>query len=152
MRHLGYNLRAFCRESLNADEPFRLARLWRDWRQVVGEEAAELARPVGRRKRTLLLGVEDPASMQEATFYAPMILESVNAFMGEVFFDKVQCDLLMGKTPLDAKPAHMQRKQLPPRPEKLGGALGLMDPDSAVGRSYRAYLAMFADEEHEADR
>lgn len=144
MRHLGYNLRAFCREKLQSDKPFRIARLWRDWSTVVGEDAAALARPLGQRKRTLLLGVEDAAALQEMTFYTPMILEAVNAFLGEVFFDKVQCDLLMGKTPLDTKTGFTPRRGIPRRPDNLGGALGRMDPDSPVGRSYRAYLAMFA--------
>lgn len=146
MRHLGYNLQKYCREQLKADTPFRLARLWHDWARVVGDEAAALAHPLGRRKRTLRLGVEDGAAMQETTFYAAHILDAANSFLGEVFFDKVQCELLMGKTPLDAIGREREFKRMPQRPANLGNALRYMDPDSPVARSYRAYLAAFGEE------
>jgi len=146
MRHLGYNLQKYCNESLRAQLPFRLARVWRNWAEVVGPEAADLMRPLGRRKRTLRLGVEDGAAMQEATFHAPSVLDDVNAFLGEVFFDKVQCELLMGKTPLDEIGRGKDFKRMPPRPANLGKALEHMDPDSPVTRSYRAYLAAFESE------
>lgn len=143
MRHLGYNLQKYCKEELKAELPFKFARLWRSWSQVVGEEAASLARPLGRRKRTLILGVEDGAAMQEATFYAPAILDDVNGFLGEVFFDKVQCQLLRDRTPLDEQGRKATFKRLPPRPAHLGNALQHMDPDSPVARSYQAYIAAF---------
>lgn len=147
MRHLGYNLQKYCREDLKAETPFRFARLWRNWAQVVGEEAATLARPLGRRKRTLRLGVEDGAAMQETSFYAPQILEDVNGFLGEIFFDKIQCELLMGKTPLDEVGRQEGGRRMPPRPRNLGNALQHMDPDSPVTRSYQAYLAAFEGEQ-----
>ena len=145
MRHLGYNLQTFCRANMRADKPFRLARLWSDWSRVVGEEVAALVRPLGHRKRTLRLGVEDGAAMQEATFHAPGILDAVNGYLGEVFFDKVQCELRMGKTPLDARGIQRAPKAPPVRPAKLGQALAFMDPESPVARGYRAYLAMFGE-------
>ncbi len=145
MRHLGYNLRSFLREKTQADTSFRLVRLWSDWARVVGEEAAALAHPLGRRKTTLRLGVEDGAAMQEAHFYAPQILADVNAYLGEFFFDNVQCELLMGKTPLDACATQKAVKHAPPRPGKLGQALKHMNPDSPVARSYRAYCAVFGE-------
>ncbi len=145
MRHLGHNLQIYCRQKLKADRPFKLARLWRNWSDVVGDAAAELARPLGRRKRTLRLGVEEGAAMQEVSFYAPQILEDVNSYLGEVFFDKVQSELLMGKTPLDEVGRRAIAKQMPQRPPNLGNALKHMDPDSPVTRCYLAYVASFGE-------
>lgn len=147
MKHLGTNLQKYCMHSLNASRPFKLARLWSNWTQVVGEEAAALARPLGRRKHTLRLGAEDGAAMQEISYHAPLILEDVNTFLGEFFFDNIQCELLMDKTPLDAIGRQERGKRLPPRPANLGNALQHMAPESPVTRSYQAYVAAFQDKQ-----
>jgi hypothetical protein len=139
----------FLRSGLDAEFAFRLVRLWRSWPDVVGEELAELARPMGRRKRTLLLGVEDAMAQQEVSYYAPEIVSRANTFLGQEIFDKVQVDLILGRAPLDT--ARLPRKaKLPgvgPRPERLGGLEELKREDSAVGRCYRAYLRLYGEED-----
>lgn len=81
---------------------WRLAEIWSSWPKVVGPEIADMAKPLGRSKATLLLGAEDPMVMQEMHFHAPMILRAVNGALGEKVFDKVRIDLLGGRSSLVA--------------------------------------------------
>ena len=121
---------------------FRLATLWARWREVLAD-AAPYARPLGHRRATLLVGVEDALAMQESHYDAPAILDAVNGFLGQQAFDKVQFDLIQGKTPLDALPGTAPAFWRPPQPriEALGGLS--LDPNTAVGRSYAAYVRQF---------
>ena len=127
---------------LGAGAGFSLVRLWRAWPQVVGEHIAEVARPLGHRKTTLIIGADDSMVAQELTYYAPQIIEDVNAFLDKETFDKVQVELVMGKAPLDTvcvtKPVMPGTN--PGRPEKLGGLAGRLDPQSPVARCYEAYI------------
>lgn len=125
---------------------FKLAQLWRNWEMVMGEELKHLAIPLGHRKNTLIIGAEDNMAQQELTYFTYEIIERVNAFLDEPFFDKVQVNLLMGKHALDEvvlptitpyKPA------LPPRPERLGALIGKLDPASPVTRCYEKYVRLF---------
>lgn len=81
---------------------WRLAEIWSSWPAIVGQDIADLAKPLGRNKSTLLLGVEDPMVMQEMHFHAPTILRAVNAALGMKVFDKVRLDLLGGRSSLIA--------------------------------------------------
>jgi hypothetical protein len=143
MRALRSVLREYLATAHGGGRRFRQLRLWRDWESVVGSEVASLARPLGTRGRTLILGVEDGAALQETRFHAPQIIDDVNAYLGEVCFDKVQCELLMGRTPLDVRytPERQPRHLRPPT--KLGRVDAAPPADSPVGRCYRAYLSVF---------
>jgi len=125
-----------------AAQGFKLAMLWPRWREILGD-IAPYARPLGHRRAILLAGVDDPAAMQESHYDAPLVLEAVNGFLGQHFFDKVQFDLLQGKTPLDAVQGHAPTywREAAPRITRLGGLS--LDPDTAVGRSYAAYVRQF---------
>lgn len=129
---------------LDTKGSLRLVRLWRAWGQLMGE-MSHIARPLGHRGTRLILAAEDPMLMQEAQFIAPMILEKINNFFGEEVFDKVVFELLNGRVPLDG-----QVEQAPPppptRPQKprfLGTLNDKLDPESPVGRCYRAYQRIF---------
>lgn len=131
---------------LGGSDRIRLVGLWRSWADVLGPEIAALARPLGSRKGTLLLGAEDPLVMQELGFLAPEILARVNAWLGEDHFDKVAFELLSGRFPLDAV-AVPARRDVPVQvlgPERLGGLDRLLASDDPVGRSYRAYVRRFS--------
>ncbi|NJB68127.1 hypothetical protein GGQ74_001800 [Desulfobaculum xiamenense] len=124
-----------------------LRRLWRHWPDIVDEHIAEMAKPIGHRKRTLLIGVEDSMIMQELTFYSPRILQQVNDFLGTPLFDRVMPELIRDRMSLDAI-----RRELAPlprpqaiRPATLGTKAGTFAPDSAVGRCYEAYVRLFGD-------
>jgi hypothetical protein len=128
-----------------AGKNFRLYGLWRNWREAVGADVAELARPLGHRRNVLFLGVEDSVAMQELSYLTPEILERANGFLGQNLFDKVQFDLLGTQIPLDAVRASYP-DYYPARyeaPVNLGGLLGKFDGDSPVGRCYAKYVKFF---------
>jgi len=141
MRALGELIVGFASRQ-DAALGFRLAMLWARWRDVLGE-AAPYAHPLGHRRGILLVGVEDPMAMQESHYDAPDILLAVNGFLGQQAFDRVQFDLLQGKTPLDAASGEAPTfwRPLPPRIANLGNLR--LDPDTAVGRSYAAYVRQY---------
>lgn len=117
----------------------------RRWERIVGPETAELVRPLGHRRRELLLGTTDPVAMQEMLFAVPEILSLVNAALGQEVFDKVRFDLLGAQVSLDALRGEPPRfsTPLPTRPAGLGGLLGTFDPQTPVGRCYAKYVAYF---------
>ena len=117
----------------------------RRWESIVGPETATLVRPLGHRRRDLLLGADDPVAMQEMVFAAPEILSLVNAALGQEVFDRVRFDLLGERVSLDAQRAVPPRFSSPAtrRPEHLGGLLGELDPTTPVGRCYAKYVAYF---------
>ncbi|MBU1003213.1 MAG: DUF721 domain-containing protein [Proteobacteria bacterium] len=133
---------------------YHLTRLWKHWEEVVGEHIAEVARPLGHRKTTLLVGVEDHMLMQELVYYSPAILEQVNAFLGMNFFDKVHVDLIGDHASLDALPESTRKAHPlePKKPDHLGGLLDKLDPDSPMARCYRAYVDYFARREQARER
>lgn len=138
-------------EKLGGKEQAQLTRLWGNWNMVMGPDLAALAIPLGSRKRVLLVGGEDNMAMQELMYQIPEMLERVNAFMDSEYFAQVEVRLLLGREALDARLARAEQAaaprptaSLPPRPERLGGLLGQLDPESPVGRCYAAYLRMYA--------
>ncbi|WP_243358022.1 DUF721 domain-containing protein [Fundidesulfovibrio terrae] len=141
MRALGELIIGFASRR-DAGLGFRLAMLWPRWREVLGD-VAPYAFPLGHRRSILLLGVEDAMAMQESIYDGPDVLDKVNAFLGQQLFDKVQFDLLQGKTPLSAISGEAPTYwRLPsPRIARLGGLN--LDPNTAVGRSYAAYVRQF---------
>ena len=124
----------------------RLVRLWRQWEEIVGPEVAELARPVGHKDQALILTAEDAVAAQQLSYYAPELLERVNAFFGEEVFDKVRFELLNGRVPLgENKKAEPERAPQPSeKPLEIGGLLDKIDPDTALGRCYLAYVRHYA--------
>ena len=120
----------------------RLAAILQCWREVVGEDMAGLARPLGHRGKTLLIGCEDPVIMQELSYMAPDILEMVNAKFNEQVFDNVQFDLLANKVPLDEVKVDPPLFQPPSRfvPTSLGHLELLRGLDTPLGRAYAKYV------------
>jgi hypothetical protein len=101
-----------------------------------------MAHPLGHRNNILLIGGDDPCSMQELSYAIPEILEKVNAFLGEIYFQKIELHLLMGKTSLqriDITP--IPKIPTPPRPPRLGNLQ--LSPDSPVSACYKAYIRCF---------
>lgn len=124
----------------------RLAAMWGCWNMVMGPELASLAIPLGHRRTTLVIGGEDAMAVQELAMQKKEILERVNVFMDGQFFTKVQVEQTMGRLGLDRpRPVVSLREPPPPlpRPANLGRLVGVLDPESAVGKCYAAYLAYF---------
>lgn len=123
-----------------------LVRLWREWENVVGPEVAELARPLGHKDGTLVLFAQDAVAAQQLSYYVFELLERVNTFFGKEVFDKVRFELLDGRVPLGLQ-SHAEtspRARHPKKPSNLGGLIGKIDPDSAIGRCYLAYVRYFS--------
>lgn len=138
---------------------WRLAKAWSSWREIVGPDIADMAKPLGRNKSTLLLGVEDPMVMQELHFHAPAILVAVNSALGEKLFDKVRLDLLGGRSSLaaiaeeiNAELAKGRKKFARSSPESYPGLASNGSGHSenrfagvpALARCYRAYVRTLA--------
>ena len=86
--------------------------------------------------------------MQELRFMTPEILDRVNAFLEEERFQEVHLSLLGKRRPLNAlrlpePPATVQPPLFRPDPEQLGALWDSMDPDTPIGRCYRAYVRRF---------
>jgi len=150
-KRLGADLMLAALSRFDKKGGLKLVRLWQEWENIVGPEVAELARPLGHKQGTLLLFTQDAIAAQQLTYYAPELLERVNAFFGELVFDKVRFELLDGRVPLGLqtraeKPADALR---PKKPSNLGGLVGKIDPDSAVGRCYLAYVRFFSSQPDE---
>jgi len=144
LRRLSETLGRFVAEK-EASHRRNFVEVCRRWVSIVGPETAELVRPLGHRRRDLILGADDPVAMQEMLFAAPEILSLVNAALGQEAFDRVRFDLLGDRVSLDALRTAPPRFSTPPteRPAHLGGLLGTLDPTTPVGRCYAKYVAYF---------
>ncbi len=141
-------LRDFFAARPGAETRMALVKLWQHWDMVMGEEITPLARPLGERAGTLLVGAEDNMELQELTFYGPEMLERANSFMGWPHFAGLRLELLQGRIPLYPPRPAGQLPSPPPkeawtRPEGFGRLLelGVLDADSPAGRCYAAFLA-----------
>jgi len=124
-------------------EKFALIRLWKNWEKVLGKELAQLARPIGTKEKTVIIGVEDSILMQELTFYAPDILKKINQFLGNELFDKITFKLLEEKTPLDSIVLEKKEKQGKHKikiPEIVGYLKHTIPPQSPVYKAYIKYV------------
>ncbi len=123
----------------------RLTLLWQQWVEIMGPDIAALAIPLGHRNHTLIIGAEDNMAQQDLTYCTQEILERVNDFVGEAYFNRVQVDLLMGKADLArvAPPRQTVRRLPVPEPEHLGALTEILDEDSPVTRCYKKYVQFF---------
>lgn len=79
----------------------QIAKLWANWSNIIGEELAKMAKPLGKRKETLVIGAVDNVVMQELVYHSEQILEQIEEFLGWKPFDKVVFELLDSKSSLD---------------------------------------------------
>lgn len=122
-----------------------VARIWRNWPDIIGPRVAEMARPLGRRRTALIIGVEDSLVMQELTFFSEQIRERIGEFLGWQPFDKVKFELLEDRTPLNEvqlrHEARLPEQQLP-EAEEIGSLLDVLPSDSKFRSCYEAYVRM----------
>ncbi len=121
----------------------QIAGIWKNWHRIIGSGLQDLARPVGKRKRTLRIGVANSLVMQECSFYSEQILEKVAAYLGWQPFDKISFELLENNVGLDQVVVGCDF-QVPAAksPDALGELLDEVPEDSPVGSCYRSYLRM----------
>ncbi|MDD4952655.1 MAG: DUF721 domain-containing protein [Desulfovibrionaceae bacterium] len=135
--------------SMDTKGRLALTGLWSSWDQVLGPEIAAMAKPLGRREKTLVLASDDPIVAQQLGYFSPQILERVNGFLGQEVFDKVVFELLNGRIPLDgARAVEVDRERKPlKRPDNLGKMAEELGRHGLVGGCYRAYVKLFAGRE-----
>ncbi|SHN56225.1 DUF721 domain-containing protein [Desulfovibrio litoralis] len=131
-------------------ESMRLTRLWLAWSEVLGEDLAELVKPLGNKDRTLVLAVEDSIMMQEAHYQLQTIMRLVNEYlwdiMGENFFVKAQLTLPKGKQGLDSYKGIEQPvvyEYIVPEPPGLDTVEEKLNPNSPVMSCFKAYYNYF---------
>ncbi|MFW6055669.1 MAG: DUF721 domain-containing protein [Thermodesulfobacteriota bacterium] len=136
----------------NISREFQIAGIWNNWSRIVGPRLQELARPLGKRKKTLVIGVENSLAMQELVFYSDQILEQVSDYLGWQPFDKISFELLHNSTSLDQLTLGSDYQVRPVRiPDSLGGMKGRIPEESAVGSCYRVYLRLLGKEGQDKD-
>ena len=67
----------------------KLLTVWKQWRSIIGEPAADLCEPLGARSNTLLVGVQDSSALYELQFYKEDIIQRVNEYLGFQHFTKL---------------------------------------------------------------
>lgn len=78
-----------------------IAKIWNYWSMILGPQLADLAKPLGRRKKTLIIGAKNSTIMQELNFSSQEILDKIYDFLGWQPFDNICFELLEKKTSLD---------------------------------------------------
>lgn len=69
---------------------YRLARLWANWREVLGAALADQILACGHKGALLVLVVAGPPQMQELSFQSAEILEKVNKFLEQEYFTGIR--------------------------------------------------------------
>lgn len=122
----------------------KLADIWLQWNDILGEELAELAKPMGANKKQLLIGVEDALVMQEIQYRKQEILEKINLRLGEEYFENVRASILLGRETRETTTRHRaEPNKIAPCREESAKAHGIylssMKRDSVVAKAYAIY-------------
>ncbi len=80
-------------KSIESSFPTGGHRVWEVWDEVVGPEIAKRAQPLELRGANLTLGVSSSPWLQQLTFLAPDIIESLNKKLGKKVVGKIRCRL-----------------------------------------------------------
>jgi len=129
------------------EKKINLIILWKNWKKILGPTLASMAKPIGSKDNTLIIGVEDSILMQELSFFSSEILEKINDFLGFQPFDKVKYKLLEDKTPLDAIICKREGKRASyifQLPEKIGELKEIIPEGSPVYKAYKSYIKLIA--------
>lgn len=132
---------------LGGQEQGRIIALWKNWERIMGEEVAELGRPLGSQERILSLGADNSMALQELSLQAPEILERANLHMQSEYFKEVKVLLLQGRTGLVRPETQAADPPAPALPSfadgpPIGAHLGRLSPDSPVTRCYETIVAL----------
>jgi len=126
--------------------------LWANWPMILGEDLAEVAKPLGVRNKTLRIGAHNNFELQEIRMQYDDILSRANAFMKAFghheFFEKLEFCLFQGKSPITVKkelPQHLNYTH-PPRPHTIGNTTIDFKDNHALAKCYEAYCKRLEDE------
>ncbi len=124
-------------------EKLKLITLWKNWNKIMGDGLCKMAKPIGTKGRTLIIGVEDSILMQELSFFSDNILEKIEQFLGYQPFDKIMYKLLEDRTSLDGMFVEVKKTPYIPKLPVLSGRLKDKIPkESPVYRAYMSYLKL----------
>ncbi|MGM0760530.1 MAG: DUF721 domain-containing protein [Thermodesulfobacteriota bacterium] len=140
MKDISQALQTYFR-ARGAGSELDIARLWQHWPAIVGPNLSDIAKPLGRRKGQLLIGVSDSLAMQELRFYADEILDRIGQYLGHQPFDKVAVELIKGRACLDG--VQIENSWIVPEPQVPSplGEIGTYLPEgSAIRSCYEAYV------------
>lgn len=124
----------------------KFSKLWQSWSNILGEDLASMAYPLGTENKYLLVGVEDALTMQEVQFQKDEIKQKVNDWLGNEYFEDVRLSLMLGREAKgEIKPSANDQEivtihQSEPKNVLRGTFLKDMDPDSAVAKAYAKYV------------
>lgn len=108
----------------------------------MGDDLADLARPLGSRGSLLLVGADNAMAMQELVFYGGELVERANAFLGCPYFDHARVNLASGDAgPVALAEEEQKPKARPQQPLANGKYLEQMDMASPVARCYALFAA-----------
>lgn len=145
MKNISQALQSYVR-SRNMQEQLDIARLWQHWPEILGPGLSEMAKPLGRRKGHLIIGVTESVAMQELRFYADDILERVAQFLEHQPFDKVTVELIKGRPCLDV--VQIEQSWIAPKsdiPQNVGQLGPYLPEGSAIRSCYEAYIRALED-------
>ncbi|MDQ7031895.1 MAG: DUF721 domain-containing protein [Desulfonauticus sp.] len=94
MHKLSAVINKFLKQNPSIEQGFALVKLWKQWSKVLGEPLGQYVYPLGRKGKTLIVGAKESLILQEAYFVGEEILNKVNTFLGERFFDTVKVKML----------------------------------------------------------
>lgn len=130
-----------------SEQRAKLAQLWRNWAEVVGEELAEVAVPIRAKDRALILGAENSMLLMELHYVTGEIKEKINCFLASDYFENVFVELNPeGKNCLlpaenSVSPSH-ESEVRSFRPTVSGKYLAKMDPSSPVAQCYARFAGL----------
>ena len=135
----------------NADQA-NFHELWVNWAMVLGDDLAELAKPLGVRNKILRIGANSNIELQEIRMQHDDILGRANAFMKafghDDFFEKLEFTLFQGKSPISPGqelPKHLNYAR-PAHPQNIGNANIDFKDNHALARCYEAYCKQLENE------
>jgi hypothetical protein len=80
-------------EALELDVPLKSYSILGGWKEIVGESVALHTQPRTIRNRILFVEVTHPTWMQQLQFLKSMLLEKINAFLGESLIEDIRFKL-----------------------------------------------------------
>lgn len=89
-------------KGLEVDVPLKSYSIWIAWKEIVGESVALQTQPRSIRNKILFIDVSHSTWMQQLQFLKPTLLEKVNAFIGEPFFQDIRFKLGKISPPIPA--------------------------------------------------
>ena len=77
-------------KALEIDVPLKSYSIWGAWKELVGDSVALQTQPRAIRNRILFIDVSHSTWMQQLQFLKPTLLEKINSFIGDPYFQDIR--------------------------------------------------------------